>query len=123
MAGNHDVNAEVDAQSAVSEERVHHAPAAEVSVRRAPKYGVFTALGVALGIIAALILATVFDGTSEASPFTEVTYSPSQAFGFILLWCIPAGIALMMLLALILDRSAAKRTRTATVQVDIVDER
>lgn len=94
-----------------------------MTIRRAPKYGVFTAIGVAVGIIAALILATVFDGTSEPSPFTEVTYSQTQAFGFILLWCVPAGIALMLIVAMIIDRATSRRARQATVQVDHVDER
>lgn len=102
---------------------VSRTPESPVTIRRSPKYGTFTALGVALGIIAALILTTVFDGTSHPSPFTEVTYSQTQAFGFILLWCVPAGIAVMMILALILDRVASRRLRQATVRVDHVDER
>ena len=112
-----------DARSDDEVPRVTHSPASSVSVRRAPKYGVFTAVGVALGIVAALILATVFDGTSDPSPFTEVTYSQTQVFGFILLWCVPAGIALMMIVAMILDRAASRRVQKVTVQVDHVDER
>lgn len=103
--------------------RVTHVPATQVSVRRSPKYGVFAALGVAVGIIAALVLATAFDGTTEASPFTEVTYSQTQAFGFILLWCVPGGIALMMIVAMIIDRFSSRKARKATVQVDRIDER
>ncbi|MGW9112316.1 potassium transporter Trk [Microbacterium sp. NPDC055683] len=91
-------------------------------VRRAPKYGVFAALGAAVGLVATLILATVFDGTSEASPFTEVVYSPSQAFGFILLWCVPAGILLGMLVALVLDWTIGRRTRDVRVAHESVDE-
>ncbi|WP_231915938.1 potassium transporter Trk [Microbacterium karelineae] len=102
---------------------VSRVPEARVAVRRSPKYGTFMALGVALGIVAALILTTVFDGTSEPSPFTEVTYSQTQAFGFILLWCIPAGIAVMMIVAMILDGVVSRRLRHATVRVDQVDER
>ncbi|MGI6879808.1 potassium transporter Trk [Microbacterium sp. gxy059] len=98
-------------------------PVAEVVIRRSPKYGVFTALGVALGIVAALVLTTVFDGTTAPSPYTEVTYSPSQAFGFILLWCIPAGIAIMMILALVLDRVQSRRVRRMRASVENVDER
>ncbi|MBP2436431.1 potassium transporter Trk [Microbacterium amylolyticum] len=103
--------------------RVTRAPEATITIRRSPKYGVFTALGIALGIVAALILATVFDGTDSASPFTQVTYSLTQAFGFILLWCVPAGIAIMMVVALILDRANANKVRQARVHVDLVDER
>ncbi|WP_309068343.1 potassium transporter Trk [Microbacterium sp.] len=87
----------------------------QVSVRRSPRYGVFAAVGAALGIVVAMILATAFDGTSEPSPFTEVVYSPSQAFGFILLWCVPAGILLAMVAALLLEWTIGRRTRRVTV--------
>lgn len=87
----------------------------QVSVRRSPRYGVFAGLGAALGIMVAMILATAFDGTSKPSPFTEVVYSPSQAFGFILLWCVPAGILLAMTVALVLEWTVGKRTRRITV--------
>ncbi|HLS93355.1 MAG TPA: potassium transporter Trk [Microbacterium sp.] len=107
----------------VANSRTTPAAAGRVTIRRSPKYGTFAALGVALGIIAALILTTVFDGTSQPSPFTEVSYSQTQAFGFILLWCIPAGIALMMVIALVLDRVVSRKLRQATVEVDSVDER
>jgi drug/metabolite transporter (DMT)-like permease len=91
------------------------AVAEQVSVRRSPRYGVFAALGAALGVVVAMILSTAFDGTSQPSPFTEVVYSPSQAFGFILLWCVPAGILLAMLVALVLERTLGRRTRRVSV--------
>ncbi|MGO1234587.1 MAG: potassium transporter Trk [Microbacterium gubbeenense] len=112
-----------DAHSDDGATRVTHAPASAVTIRRSPKYGIFLALGIALGIVAAIILTTVFDGTSEPSPYTEVSYSLTQAFGFILLWCIPAGIAIMMILAMILDRISSRSLRQTIVQVDRVDER
>jgi hypothetical protein len=86
--------------------------ASPVSVRRSPKYGV----------IAALILTFAFSGTSEPSPFTEVRYSQSQTFGFILIWCIPAGIALMLIVAMILDRTIGGRTRQVNVVREVTDE-
>ena len=92
------------------------------SVRRAPKYSVFAALGAAVGIVAALILSTVFDGSGEASPFTQVMYSPSQTFGFIMLWCVPAGVLLGMLVALVLDWTIGRRTRSVRVTHEQVDE-
>ncbi|WP_166315715.1 potassium transporter Trk [Microbacterium excoecariae] len=122
MAGIHDARPDSEVDPNVRAPRVTHTPQSRVGVRRSPKYGVFTALGVALGILAAVILATAFDGTTEQSPFTEVSYSQTQAFGFILLWCVPAGIALMMIVALILDRIASRHVRQATVTVDMVDE-
>ena len=94
--------------------------AEHVSVRRSPKYGVFAAMGAALGVVVAMILATVFDGTSDASPYTEVVYSPSQAFGFILLWCVPAGILLAMIVALLLERTVGRRTRDFSAVREVV---
>jgi len=85
-----------------------------VTVRRSPRYGVFAGVGAALGIVVAMILATAFDGTSDPSPFTEVVYSPSQTFGFILLWCVPAGILLAMIVALVLEWTIGRRTQQVT---------
>lgn len=84
-------------------------------VRRSPKYSVFIALGVALGIIVALLLTFVFGGTDEASRYTNVSYGQIQVFGFLALWCIPAGIIVLGGIALILDRIVGRRTRTVTV--------
>jgi phosphotransferase system glucose/maltose/N-acetylglucosamine-specific IIC component len=96
--------------------------AEQVSVRRSPKYGVFAALGAGLGVVAAMILATAFDGTADPSPFTQVVYSPSQAFGFILLWCVPAGILLAMVVALVLEWTIGRRTRRVSVVHETVGE-
>jgi len=93
-----------------------------VGVRRAPKYGVFAALGAMLGIVAAMILSTVFDGTDDPSRYTEIQYTASQAFGFILLWCLPAGILVGMLVALVLDRTVGRRVREARVVHEVVQE-
>jgi len=93
-----------------------------VKVRRAPKFGVFAALGAMLGIAAALILSTVFTGTDEASRYTLVEYTRGQAFGFILLWCVPAGIALGMIVALILDATVGRRTRDVRVAHETVTD-
>ncbi|GAA3659793.1 potassium transporter Trk [Microbacterium marinilacus] len=89
--------------------------AEQAAVRRSPRYGVFAGLGAALGVIVAMILATAFDGSGNPSPFTEVVYSPSQAFGFILLWCVPAGILLAMIVALVLEWTIGRRTRRVSV--------
>ena len=106
----------------IDDEAVRVSKASPVTVRRSPKYGVFTGVGVALGLIAALILTFAFSGTSEPSPFTEVRYSQSQTFGFILLWCIPAGIAIMLVLAMILDRVASRHTKQVNVIREVTEE-
>lgn len=105
-----------------SQEGVGSDDALVVQTRRAPKYGVFAALGVMVGIVAAMILSTVFDGTQDASRYTEVQYSSSQAFGFILLWCVPAGILLGMLVALVLDRTVGRRFTETRATREVVDE-
>lgn len=84
-------------------------------MRRSPKYGVFLTLGAAVGLVIAMILTLVFDGTTQQSPNTGLVYSQVQVFGFLLLIFVSAGIALGGIVALILDRVYASRTRTLTV--------
>ncbi|MFG6444411.1 YtxH domain-containing protein [Microbacterium sp. P06] len=86
-----------------------------VSVRRAPKYSVFIIIGAALGIVAAMILTFAFSGTSEASPNTGIEYAPMQVFGFIVLICVPIGIAIGGAVALLFDRTVGRRTREVRV--------
>lgn len=93
-----------------------------VRARRAPKFGVFAALGAMLGLVAAMILATVFNGSEEPSPYTQVEYSTMQVFGFILLWCVPAGIAVGMLVAIVLDRTIGRKTRELRVVHEVAEE-
>ncbi|MFV0375555.1 potassium transporter Trk [Microbacterium sp.] len=100
-------------------------PAREARVRRVPRYALFLALGAALGIIAALVFTYAFDGTSERSPFTELKYSQGQVFGFLLLFCIPIGIALGGVVALVLDRTLRRRSRQVRViheHIHVVDD-
>ncbi|MDZ8171425.1 potassium transporter Trk [Microbacterium xanthum] len=86
-----------------------------LTVRRAPKYGVFLALGAALGIVAAMILTFSFSGTLDESPNTGLVYDQGQVFGFLLLICVPVGLALLGGLALVLDRTVGRRTRAVRV--------
>ena len=86
-----------------------------VRVRRAPKYSVFIALGVAAGILLAMVLTFSFNGTDEKSPFTGMEYSSGQVFGFLLLICIPVVVAIAILIALIFDRVFARRERGVRV--------
>jgi len=92
----------------------------KVRVRRTPKYSVFIALGAALGIVAAMILTFAFDGTGDLSPNTGLVYSPGQVFGFLALACIPVGVVVGAVVALILDRVLARRTREVTVDRESV---
>jgi hypothetical protein len=91
-----------------------------VRVRRAPKYSVFLAVGAALGLLVAMILTFVFNGTGGISPNTGLVYSQSQVFGFLALIFITVGIVAGGVTALILDRVLARRTREVTVDRESV---
>lgn len=86
-----------------------------VSVRRAPKYSVFLIAGAALGVVAAMILTLAFTRPDEISTYTGIEYSPMQVFGFIVLVCVPVGIVVGAVVALILDRTMARRAREIRV--------
>ncbi|MGM7667858.1 potassium transporter Trk [Microbacterium sp. A93] len=86
----------------------------KATVRRVPRYGVFMAIGVVLGIGAAGILTMM--GSYEPSAAIGVVYPPSQVFGFALLWTAPIGLALGALFAMLLERIARRHDRV--VQVD-----
>lgn len=89
-------------------------------VRRAPRYGVFLLLGAVLGAVVALILTLSFSGNSDASPFTGARYSDLQVFGFVLLICVPIGLALGGAVALVLDRVVGRRSREVRVDHESV---
>lgn len=91
-----------------------------VRVRRAPKYSVFLAAGAAVGILVAMILTFVYDGTGGISPNTGLVYSQMQVFGFLALIFITVGVVAGGVTALILDRVLAKRTREITVDRESV---
>ena len=84
-------------------------------LRRAPKFSVFLVAGAALGLIVAMILTFAFNGTDDVSPNTGLVYSQGQVFGFMLLVCIPVGLALAGIVALILDRRSSRHTRDVIV--------
>ncbi|ALJ22139.1 hypothetical protein [Microbacterium sp. No. 7] len=91
-------------------------------VRRAPRFSVFFLLGAALGVLTALILTFAFDGSDERSPFTTVAYSTGQVFGFLLLFCVPIGLILGGVVAVVLDRTVGRRTREVTISRDRIIE-
>lgn len=91
-----------------------------VRVRRAPKISVFLLVGAAVGVLVAMVLTFAFDGSAEQSPNTGLVYSQGQVFGFLLLVCIPVGLALAGFAALWFDRRSSKHTREVTVDHESV---
>ncbi|MCW3492852.1 potassium transporter Trk [Microbacterium sp. SSM24] len=91
-----------------------------VRVRRAPKFSVFLLVGAALGILVAMILTFAFDGTEDVSPNTGLVYSQGQVFGFLALVCVPVGLALAAVVALLLDRRSRSHTHSVTVDRESV---
>lgn len=73
-----------------------------VNVRRAPRYGRFILLGVALGVILALILTFAFPENPE--------FDRGQVFGFLLLGLGALGVAFGAAVALIFDRVLSNKS-------------
>ncbi|MGR2752669.1 hypothetical protein [Agromyces arachidis] len=79
-----------------------------VTVRRAPRYPAFILAGVALGVLVALVLTFAFPENAE--------FDRGQVFGFLLLWSGAIGAALGGAVALLVDRSLARRGRGAVAE-------
>ncbi|MBM7506119.1 hypothetical protein ACFPER_03300 [Agromyces aurantiacus] len=79
-----------------------------VTVRRAPRYPAFIGLGVVLGAIVALALTFLYPANGE--------FDRGQVFGFLLLWCGAFGAALGGVVALLVDRSLARRAGSAVAE-------
>jgi len=92
----------------------------DVTVRRSPRYGVFLALGAALGILVALILTFSIDSSGRVADNGAV-YSQGQVFGFLALVGVAVGLALGGIVALILDRTIGRRSRTVRVDHETVE--
>lgn len=86
----------------------------EVSIRRAPKVGIFLIFGAMLGAIVTLVLTSLFP------PDPAVGFVASYAY--FCLYGIPAGVALGGLVALVLDAVSKRRARTVTVTRDEITD-
>jgi hypothetical protein len=86
----------------------------EVTIRRAPKLGVFLLIGAATGAIVTLVLTSLF----PADP--NIGFAAS--FGYFLLFGAPAGAALGALVGLVIDRISTARARTVTVEREVVED-
>lgn len=86
----------------------------QVNIRRAPKLGVFLLLGIAVGVVATLVLTSMF------RPDPAIGFAAS--FGYFLLFGAPAGAALGALVGLVIDRISVARARTVTVEHEVVGD-
>lgn len=99
--------------------RAAHSHDVEVRVRRAPKYGVFMAIGAVVGALIAWLLAWFQPpAVNEAGERVDTLPVVGLAIvtGFVL------GVAFGALVAVILDRVLAKRTQTVVAEQVDVDE-
>ena len=80
----------------------------EITVRRAPRFVPFMALGVIAGFIAAIVVAY---GGAEDPEFTR-----SATLGFFTMVFALPGLALGAFLALVLDWVSVRKARRATVE-------
>ncbi|MDL9978150.1 potassium transporter Trk [Microbacterium candidum] len=85
------------------------------TVRRAPKYSVFLALGAALGVFVAMILTFAFDGQANPAIGQTMSFTQGQVFGFLALVCGVIGLALGGIIALIFERTLGRRTHKVVV--------
>jgi hypothetical protein len=86
----------------------------EVKIRRAPKLSVFIIIGAALAAIATLILTSL----QPADP--KIGFAAT--FGYFLLFGVPIGVVLGAAVGLIVDRVSIARSRTVTVEREVVGE-
>lgn len=85
----------------------------QVTIRRAPKLGVFLVLGAVVGAFVTLILTSLF----PADP--NVGFAATYAY--FCLYGVPAGVVLGAIVGLAFDRRSVKRARTVTVEHEQVD--
>jgi hypothetical protein len=82
----------------------------EVSIRRAPRVGVFLVLGAVLGALVTLILTSLFP--------SDPNVGFAASYAYFCLFGIPAGLLLGALVAIVLDVVSTRRARTVTVARD-----
>lgn len=80
----------------------------DATVRRAPRYGAFIAVGALIGFIVTAIVTMQFPADPNVGLIASLAYF--SLFG------VSAGAALGALIALILDRRSLRRTRTVQVE-------
>jgi uncharacterized membrane protein (DUF485 family) len=87
---------------------------ANVTVQRSPRYLRFFFVGVALGVIVALILTVSFPPDPQ--------FSQTQVFGFLVIFTGAGGAVLGLVFALIVDRVYSRHVTEATAERTTVRE-
>lgn len=93
----------------------------EVTIRRAPKFGVFIVGGALLGFVATLVVVSLtmnLEGQQEETSFGSLV-------GYFSLWGVTIGAFLGAVVAVVLDRVFARRAARLTaerVEVDLPPE-
>jgi hypothetical protein len=80
----------------------------QAQLRRAPRVAVFLVLGAVLGAIVAVVLTAV----GHVDP--RVGFGAT--WGYLCLLCVPAGLVVGAVVALVLDRNSRRRSRLVTVE-------
>jgi hypothetical protein len=86
----------------------------EVTIRRAPRVGVFLVFGALLGALVTLVLTSLFE------PAPAVGFFASYAY--FCLYGVPAGVLFGALVAIVLDAISTRRARRVTVARDDIAE-
>jgi hypothetical protein len=86
---------------------------AELTIRRAPKIPAFLIVGGGLGAIVTFVLTALF----PVDPLVGF----AALFGYFALFGVTGGVLLGALVALILDRIATRRARTARVMRETIE--
>jgi hypothetical protein len=80
-----------------------------VRIRRAPKFSVFIILGAVIGVLATLVLTSLF----PADP--SVGFGP--LFGYFAIYGVTAGVLVGAIVALIADRVSSRRAKTVVATI------
>jgi hypothetical protein len=86
----------------------------EVTIRRAPRVGVFLVLGAVLGALVTLVLTSLFP--------SDPAVGFAASYAYFCLFGVPAGVLLGALVAIVLDVISTRRARTVTVARDEISE-
>ena len=99
------------------DEHVIHEEWESVGVRRAPRIGHIMGAGIALGVVAALLLTVGAAVTEEpGGPLSTGASGYLRVFGVFAVICVGIGLLVASLTVLVLDRMAGRRRRSVIAE-------